>query len=61
MHDMPTPTEWGLNTVERVDVNQADIAPLMVHMLTSPVVPYFQTYYGFFNLVWFVGIWNANI
>ena len=29
-HDMPTPTEWGLSSVERVDVNQADIAPLMV-------------------------------
>lgn len=33
MHDMPTPTEWGLNTVERVDVNQADIAPLMSTLL----------------------------
>lgn len=29
-HDMPTPTDWGLNGIERVDVNQADIAPLMV-------------------------------
>lgn len=29
-HDMPTPYDWGLNRVERVDVNQADIAPLMV-------------------------------
>lgn len=30
MHDMPTPTDWGLGNIERVDVNQADIAPLMV-------------------------------
>lgn len=29
-HDMPTPVDWGLNGIERVDVNQADIAPLMV-------------------------------
>lgn len=29
-HDMPTPINWGLNGIERVDVNQADIAPLMV-------------------------------
>ncbi|RRT79943.1 hypothetical protein GW17_00011822 [Ensete ventricosum] len=28
-HDMPTPTEWGLRGIERVDVNQADLAPLM--------------------------------
>lgn len=38
-HDMPTPYDWGLNRVERVDVNQADIAPLMVglcpHCLSS--------------------------
>lgn len=38
-HDMPTPYDWGLNRVERVDVNQADIAPLMVrlcpHFLSS--------------------------
>lgn len=30
MHDTPTPIEWGLHGIERVDVNQADIAPLMV-------------------------------
>ena len=30
VHDMPTPKEWGLGNIERVDVNQADIAPLMV-------------------------------
>ncbi|TXG58989.1 hypothetical protein EZV62_016818 [Acer yangbiense] len=29
-HDMPTPAEWGLDGIERVDVNQADITPLMV-------------------------------
>lgn len=30
MHDTPTPKEWGLHGIERVDVNQADITPLMV-------------------------------
>lgn len=29
-HHMQTPPEWGLQSVEWVDVNQADIAPLMV-------------------------------
>lgn len=29
-HDTPTPTEWGLDGIERIDVNQADISPLMV-------------------------------
>ncbi|XP_050223836.1 GPI ethanolamine phosphate transferase 1 isoform X2 [Mercurialis annua] len=35
-HDMPTPVDWGLNGIERVDVNQADIAPLMSTFLGAP-------------------------
>ncbi|RVX08780.1 GPI ethanolamine phosphate transferase 1 [Vitis vinifera] len=39
MHDTPTPIEWGLNDLERVDVNQADIAPLMVSTLLGSPCP----------------------
>lgn len=33
-HDMSTPVEWGLHDIERVDVNQVDIAPLMVCIIS---------------------------
>ncbi|CAI0455588.1 unnamed protein product [Linum tenue] len=38
-HDTPTPVEWGLSGIERVDVNQADIAPLMVSTLVGIPCP----------------------
>lgn len=39
LHDSPTPTDWGLSGIERVDVNQADIAPLMVvHSVCIPLI-----------------------
>ncbi|MCI14578.1 GPI ethanolamine phosphate transferase 1-like, partial [Trifolium medium] len=39
VHDSPTPIEWGLHGIERVDVNQADIAPLMVSTLLGLPCP----------------------
>ncbi|KAJ8423594.1 hypothetical protein Cgig2_030660 [Carnegiea gigantea] len=35
-HGIPTPNEWGLDGIERVDVNQADISPLMSTLLGQP-------------------------
>lgn len=41
---METPPEWGaLQSVERVDVNQADIAPLMVRALLFVTKTSFNT------------------
>lgn len=35
-HDMSTPVDWGLDGIERVDINQADMAPLMSTLLGMP-------------------------
>lgn len=50
LHDSPTPTDWGLSGIERVDVNQADIAPLMVvYCVCVPLI--MTTEFSIHNLV----------
>ncbi|XP_057769323.1 GPI ethanolamine phosphate transferase 1 isoform X2 [Salvia miltiorrhiza] len=52
VHDMPTPVDWGLDDIERQDVNQADIAPLMSTLvgLPCPVNSVGNLPLGFVNL-----------
>ncbi|KAH6757386.1 hypothetical protein C2S51_038848 [Perilla frutescens var. frutescens] len=52
VHDMPTPADWGLDGIERLDVNQADIAPLMSTLvgLPCPVNSVGNLPLGFVNL-----------
>lgn len=52
MHDAATPNEWGLHGIERVDVNQADIAPLMVVIFfLEDICSSHVAYLSFFHLM----------
>lgn len=57
-----TPDEWGLHGIERLDVNQADIAPLMVVTLFEFFVLLLKFMYyfrGLYNvLIFFFLIFN---